>query len=62
MDLALPSARPGPLSIRLRARIVRMDDLGDSKGMAAEIHEWEIPEGGMNTLFGHSRSGGKSKG
>jgi hypothetical protein len=64
MDLALPSARPGPLSIRLRARIVRMDDLGDSKGMAAEIHEWEIPEGGMSTLFGQTqgRSGGKSKG
>ena len=62
MDLALPSARPGPLSIRLRARIVRMDDLGDSKGMAAEIHEWEIPEGGMDKLFSHGRSGGKSKG
>jgi hypothetical protein len=61
MDLALPSAQPGPLSIRLRARIVRMDDLGDSKGMAAEIHEWEIPEGGINQLFTRRRSGGGSK-
>src|SRR5262245_25185354 len=50
MDLALPSAKPGPLSIRLRARIVRLDDLGDEKGLAAEIHEWEIPEGGMGAL------------
>jgi hypothetical protein len=62
MDLALPSARPGPLSIRLRARIVRLDDLGDSKGLAAEIHEWEIPEGGMDQLFGGSSGGSKSKG
>jgi hypothetical protein len=56
MDLALPSARTGPLSIRLRARIVRMDDLGEFKGLAAEIEEWEIPEGGMATLFNHGRS------
>jgi hypothetical protein len=56
MDLSLPSARTGPLSIRLRARIVRLDDLGDSKGLAAEIEEWEIPEGGVSTLFNHGRS------
>jgi hypothetical protein len=62
MDLALPSARPGPLSIRLRARIVRLDDLGNSKGLAAEIEEWEIPEGGMSTLFQHGRSSGGTEG
>ena len=56
MDLSLPSAKPGPLSIRLRARIVRLDDLGDAKGLAAEIEEWEIPEGGMASLFQHGRS------
>ena len=59
MDLALPSARTGPLSIRLRARIVRLDDLGDAKGLAAEIEEWEIPEGGMSTLFNQGRSSTK---
>ena len=59
MDLSLPSARTGPLSIRLRARIVRLDDLGDTQGLAAEIEEWEIPEGGIATLFDHGRSSTK---
>ena len=59
MDLALPSAKPGPLSIRIRARIVRLDDLGENKGLAAEISEWEIPEGGMGALFKQSQSKGK---
>jgi hypothetical protein len=58
MDLSLPSARTGPLSIRLKARIVRLDDLGETKGFAAEIVEWEIPEGGMTTLFNRGKSSG----
>jgi hypothetical protein len=62
MDLSLPSARPGPLSIRLRARIVRLDDLGDNKGLAAEIETWEIPEGGMSRLFKHGRESGPDEG
>jgi hypothetical protein len=45
MELALPDASPdGPLQLRLRARIIRVDDLGERRGLAAEIEAWAIPE------------------
>jgi hypothetical protein len=45
MELTLPDASPsGPLQVRLRARVIRIDDLGDRQGLAAEIESWTIPE------------------
>ncbi len=45
LDLELPSASPaGPLSIRVQARIIRRDVIGDLLGVAAEIESWVIPE------------------
>jgi hypothetical protein len=45
LSVTLPPSSPmGDLALELRARVVRLDDYGDRRGVAAEIETWGIPD------------------
>ena len=46
LEVTLPHASPsGPLECRLRARVLRVENLGTSWGVAAQIEAWTMPDG-----------------
>jgi hypothetical protein len=49
IHLTLPNGIPtGPLDLHLFARVLRLDDLGDLRGIACEIESWAISEADMS--------------
>jgi hypothetical protein len=45
LEVTLPNASPsGPLACRLTARVLRVEDLGPSRGVAAQIEAWTMPD------------------
>jgi hypothetical protein len=45
IHLTLPNGIPtGPLHLHLFARVLRLDELGDHRGVACEIESWAISE------------------
>ena len=45
IHLTLPNGIPtGPLHLHLFARVLRLDDLGDQRGVGCEIESWAISE------------------